>query len=262
MIKILIAEDETLECQTLKEILVANFSYTADIRTAGNGIEAVSMAEIWNADLVLMDIEMPGIDGIAAASEIARHNPKVKFVFVTAYGRFEYALEAVRLRAVDYLLKPVEDEKLLAVVGRAIEEIRQQSLFYDQVQEMQNPPKDDIPSGRNEQLMRKVAEYVQKNYQYDISQEVICDIMNMSTGYFSKLFHQYYGVKFIDYITNLRVEAAKEMLADSTKHNREIGISVGYQSASYFSKIFKQKTGMTPSEYRSWKYGLNRREQE
>lgn len=255
MLKILIAEDEPLERQMLKQILESSFSYTADIRTAGNGIDAVSMAQLWNADLVLMDIEMPGINGIDAALEIARHNPRTKLIFVTAYGRFEYALEAVRLRAVDYLLKPVEDDKLIAVVGRAMEELKQQALFDKQIQEVnrfrENDQPDSLPQSRSRLLMEKVAEYVEKNYQYDISQELICDTLKMSTGYFSKLFHQYYGVKFIDYITNVRVKAAKELLSDSTKSSREIGVSVGYQSASYFSKIFKQKTGCTPSEYRA-----------
>lgn len=251
MLKILIAEDEPLELHTLKHILETHYSYTANIRTVNNGLDAVSMAQIWNADLVLMDIEMPGINGLHAALEIVTHNPQVKLIFVTAYGRFEYAVEAVRLRAVDYLLKPVEDEKLISVVGRAINELRQQAIFYEQVRAMQQFQSETLAQSRNELLMEKVAKYVQKNYQYDISQEVICDILNMSTGYFSKLFHQYYGVKFIDYITNIRVEAAKEMLADSTKQSSEVGMRVGYQSSSYFSKIFKQKTGLTPSEYRA-----------
>lgn len=285
MLKILIAEDEPLERQTLLKLLEGHYSYTADIRTVDNGVDAVSMAQLWNADLVLMDIEMPGINGIDAALKIVTHNPRAKLIFITAYDRFEYAVEAVRLRAVDYLLKPAEDEKVIAVVGRAIEELKEQALFYEQVRRMQERQPEELvedphdplrtnsraggptesrektaPTGeaieaarqdRNRLLMQKVAGYVEKNYQYDISQEVICDILNMSTGYFSKLFHQCYGVKFIDHLTNVRVEAAKSMLADPTKRSSEIGKRVGYQSSSYFSKIFKQKTGVTPSEYRA-----------
>lgn len=289
MLKILIAEDELLERQTLQELLEEHYAYTADIRTVDNGVDAVSMAQLWCADLVLMDIEMPGINGIDAALEIITHNPRTKLIFITAYNRFEYAVEAVRLHAIDYLLKPVEDEKLIFVVGRAIEELKEQTLFYEQVRKMQERPpggpieapldalqadgsvgntadssaghrKKAAPTSesieaarqdRNMLLMQKVAGYVEKNYQYDISQEAICDILNMSTGYFSKLFHQCYGVKFIDHLTNVRVEAAKSMLADPTKRSSEIGKRVGYQSSSYFSKIFKQKTGVTPSEYRA-----------
>ena len=57
MLRILIAEDEALERQTVKDMLEWNFSYAADIRTVANGPDAVSMATLWNADIVLMDIE-------------------------------------------------------------------------------------------------------------------------------------------------------------------------------------------------------------
>ena len=137
MLKILIAEDEPLEQQTIKKLLEKHYAYAADIRVADNGMDAVSMAQLWNADLVLMDIEMPVISGIDAALKIVTQNPLAKLIFITAYDRFEYAVEAVRLRAVDYLLKPVEDEKLVAVVGRTIEELKEQALFYEQGQRMQ-----------------------------------------------------------------------------------------------------------------------------
>ena len=109
MLRILIAEDEPLEQQSLKDILEWNFSCGVDIKTASNGVDAISTATIWHADLVLMDIEMPGCNGIVAANKIAKVNPLTKFIIITAYERFEYAHEAVRLHAVDYLLKPVED---------------------------------------------------------------------------------------------------------------------------------------------------------
>lgn len=251
MIRILIAEDEPLERQMLQDVLQLHFSYAADIRTVNNGVDAVSMASIWNADVVLMDIEMPGISGIQAALKILEHKPRTKCIFVTAYESFEYAREAVRLHAVDYLLKPVEDEELIAVIEHILAEKKQEELLDRQLQTIQSPAEDVSGQSHTERLIRKVGEYIQKNYQWDISQEMICDILNMSTGHFSKMFHQCYGVKFIDYLTNVRIDAAKALLADPTKRTKEIGSMVGYQSSSYFSKMFKQKTGLTPSEYRN-----------
>ena len=75
MLRILIAEDEPLEQQSLKDILEWNFSCGVDIKTASNGVDAISTATIWHADLVLMDIEMPGCNGIVAANKIAKVNP-------------------------------------------------------------------------------------------------------------------------------------------------------------------------------------------
>lgn len=118
MLRILIAEDEPLEQQSLKDILEWNFSCGVDIKTASNGVDAISTATIWHADLVLMDIEMPGCNGIVAANKIAKVNPLTKFIIITAYERFEYAHEAVRLHAVDYLLKPVEDAVLVSTIPK------------------------------------------------------------------------------------------------------------------------------------------------
>ncbi len=257
MLRILIAEDEPLERQMLRDVLVWHFSYAADVRTVSNGIDAVSMASIWNADVLLMDIEMPGLNGIQAMFRILETNPRTKCIFITAYEKFEYAREAVRLHAVDYLLKPVEDSELVAVIERVLAEKNSEKQLDEQLKALQQPAGEAAPSeetagqSQTEQLIRKMGEFLQKNYQWDVSQETICDILNMSTGHFSKMFRQCYGVKFIDYLTNIRVEAAKALLDDPTKRTKEIGSMVGYQSSSYFSKIFKQKTGLTPSEYRS-----------
>ena len=251
MLRILIAEDEPLEQQSLKDILEWNFSCGVDIKTASNGVDAISTATIWHADLVLMDIEMPGCNGIVAANKIAKVNPLTKFIIITAYERFEYAHEAVRLHAVDYLLKPVEDAVLVSTIQRLIQERDEENALQQRVLEVQAPSQELTSQTRSELLIKNVEDYIRKNYRYDISQEIICDILNMSTGHFSKLFRQYYGVKFIDFLTNIRVEAAKELLLDPTKRTKEIGEMVGYPSSSYFSKIFRQKTGMTPSEYRT-----------
>ena len=244
-------EDEPLEQQSLKDILEWNFSCGVDIKTASNGVDAISTATIWHADLVLMDIEMPGCNGIVAANKIAKVNPLTKFIIITAYERFEYAHEAVRLHAVDYLLKPVEDAVLVSTIQRLIQEREEENALQQRVLEVQAPSQELTSQTRSELLIKNVEDYIRKNYRYDISQEIICDILNMSTGHFSKLFRQYYGVKFIDFLTNIRVEAAKELLLDPTKRTKEIGEMVGYPSSSYFSKIFRQKTGMTPSEYRT-----------
>lgn len=258
MLRILIAEDEPLERQMLRDVLMWNFSYTADVRTVSNGIDAVSTAAIWEADVLLMDIEMPGLSGIQAAQKILESRPRTKCIFVTAYEKFAYAREAVRLHAVDYLLKPVEDSELVAVIERVLAEKEQEQQLDEQLKALrvavdETPAEDLAGQSQTERLVRKMGEYLQKNYQWDVSQETICDILNMSTGHFSKMFRQCYGVKFIDYLTNIRVEAAKALLDDPTKRTKEIGSMVGYQSSSYFSKIFKQKTGMTPSEYRNRK---------
>ena len=101
------------------------------IGEAVNGLEALGMAQSLEPDIVLMDIRMPGMDGIEAARHIAKleHPPAV--VFATAYS--DHALEAFETHAVDYLLKPVKQERLQAALDAAMRPTRAQSSKEEEV---------------------------------------------------------------------------------------------------------------------------------
>ena len=83
----------------------------------------MATAVLWGADLILMDIEMPGMSGLDAARAVLAQRPSCRVIFVTAYSLFQYAHEAVHLGACDYLLKPVDPDELEASVRRAMRQI-------------------------------------------------------------------------------------------------------------------------------------------
>ena len=72
----------------------------------------------------------------------------------------------------------------------------------------------------------------------------------MNASYLSSLFKKCTGVNFIDYVTDQRISAAKVLLDDPLRSTAEIASMIGYESASYFTRAFKKRTGMTPTEYR------------
>lgn len=104
MIKILVADDEGYEREILAEILDKRFGRETEVRMVENGRLAVDAAALWAADVALLDIEMPGINGIGAARQILSQRPECKIIFITAYSLFTYAHEAVKLGACDYIL--------------------------------------------------------------------------------------------------------------------------------------------------------------
>ena len=77
--------------------------------------------------------------------------------------------------------------------------------------------------------------------------------MNISPYYFSKLFKEETGGNFIDYVTAIRMEKAKELLSSTDKSMKEICSAVGYQDPNYFSRSFKKNVGVTPTEYKEGK---------
>lgn len=94
------------------------------------------------------------------------------------------------------------------------------------------------------------VEYIIKNYNKDISLEVVSKELYISTGYLSLLFKQEMKVNFIDFISNYRIEKAKELLKDNSLKNYQVARQVGFNDEKYFSQLFKKHTGITPTQYR------------
>lgn len=92
--------------------------------------------------------------------------------------------------------------------------------------------------------------YISQKYKEDISMEQTAEYCNLSPHYFSKLFRQHAGETFIDYVTRLRINEAKRLIAEDLMNLKEICYEVGYKDPNYFSRVFKKAAGMTPSEFR------------
>ncbi len=120
MYKILLADDEGIVIDSLKMIIQKNYGAQCDIESAKTGRSVVEMAEMFRPDIIFMDIQMPGINGIEAMKEIRKTNPKVVFIVVSAYDKFDYAREALNLGALDYINKPFDRRTILDVLSRAM----------------------------------------------------------------------------------------------------------------------------------------------
>ena len=141
--KILIVDDEQLGRERLAQLVQEIGAPYETIGQAASGAEAVEICSGQEVELVLMDIRMPGIDGLEAATLIMSNDPPPAVIFVTAYE--EHALDAFDRNAVDYLLKPVRRERLEVALGRA------QALSRAQIQAM-------------DEMRGETTKYVYSNY--------------------------------------------------------------------------------------------------
>ena len=119
--KVLIADDELMECRGLEWMLRKNFPSLVILPYAKNGVELLRIVEESYPDLILMDIHMPGMNGLEALEIIALKQKPCRVIIVSAYSQFAYAQEAMRLGASEYLLKPVEPGTLRQAVQRQID---------------------------------------------------------------------------------------------------------------------------------------------
>ena len=261
MIRLLIADDEKLEREALAELVQRRFEREVVLEVAENGRKAADTAVLWGADLILMDIEMPGMSGLDAARAVLAQRPSCRVIFVTAYSLFQYAHEAVHLGACDYLLKPVDPDELEASVRRAMRQIETERKLEELAAARPQPEQteteeeaEDAPEeGENSQtalVMAHVRRYLEDNYMFDLSLDSVGEILHISPAYLSAQFKKYQKMNFLDCLTELRINAAKELLSDPFRSSAEVASMVGYEDASYFARAFKKCTGMTPTQYR------------
>jgi len=251
MIRVLIADDERLEREALADLVVRRFEHEAVIQTAENGRRAADTAILWEADLILMDIEMPGINGLDAARDVLEQRPECKVIFVTAYSLFQYAHEAMHLGACDYLLKPVDPDEAEAAIRRAIRQIEAGRKLAELAPVAPEPAADTAEAeDRNALVMAHVRRYMEDNYMFDLSLGSVSEILHISPAYLSAQFKKYQKMNFLDCLTELRINAAKQLLTDPLRSAAEVASMVGYEDASYFARAFKKRTGMTPTQYR------------
>ena len=109
------------------------------------------------------------------------------------------------------------------------------------------------PESENQQtalVMAHVRRYLEDNYMFDISLDSVGEILHISPAYLSAQFKKYQKMNFLDCLTELRINAAKELLNDPFRSSAEVASMVGYEDASYFARAFKKRTGVTPTQYR------------
>lgn len=432
MYRILLADDERIMLEALKKTIEGAFGGACEIAMAKSGRMAIELAETFRPDIALMDIQMPGLNGIQAIKEIKKTNKDMIFIIITAYDQFDYAKQAIRLGVMEFLTKPVNRMTLIEVLTKAfkkLDEKREQRSYSLEVQEklekvlpvLENgyihelllsedgselerkyrtlltigesfayvivlefgdygengrltnevgarvqaeefysrlrvivkgalgclvgpvmgnrivlvvpcktgemtleekiriikkagellerleekismsfragigcvrelecikksfdeamralrksnrsvvhikdipgawtPParpgaqeeKISVGESQKEVLILRAKSYIEENYQREISLEEVSKIVDISPYYFSTIFKQIVGKNFIEYLTDIRMRHAKNLLKDRSRSIKEICSLSGYSDPNYFSRLFKKYEGITPTEYR------------
>ncbi len=119
MYRILIADDEPIERKVISKKIQEFFPGQTEVFQAENGREAIEIFEHKDCDIVLIDIEMPGMNGLDAAERIRGMDPDCSIIFLTAFDEFNYAKKAISVKALEYLLKPANEEELTVVLEEA-----------------------------------------------------------------------------------------------------------------------------------------------
>jgi AraC-like DNA-binding protein len=118
-----------------------------------------------------------------------------------------------------------------------------------------SPAHSFYPPGYNSLILKPALEYIRGNFEKRISLDDMASLCNISSSYFSKLFNKITGDNFANYINQVRIDRACELLAGTDAPITVIAMDLGFEDNSYFDKVFKRLTGVTPSFYKSAKRG-------
>jgi len=145
MLNILIVDDEPLERQAIRLILETYRSHDRIVGEAGDGEEAVRIAQAVKPDVILLDIRMPGLDGMQVAKILRPALPETRLVVVSAYGEFNYAKTAVALGISDYLLKPVDTGEMIELLSRLDNEVMAERESKEEMEKLRATLQDVMP---------------------------------------------------------------------------------------------------------------------
>ena len=247
---LLIADDEELIRFTIKD-MISEFSLPFDrICEAANGTELVRLFREESPQMVLADIRMPGISGLDALEELGDERKESVWIILTGHSDFNYARKALRLNVLDYLLKPPSPAELKNALERGIELYRE-SVHISGLETNSFVPeeKEFSPENRSALLADQARRLIEEQYDQEIGIAQIAYQLQVTPNYLSSVFHEQTGMKFTRYLTDLRIQKAKALLSTSNQTVKEIAARLGYSSSRYFSGLFRQETGISPTDF-------------
>lgn len=422
----LVVDDEGIERMALAQIIRREFPEDVSVHTLPNGMEMLRFLENQDADVAIVDIDMPGFNGIETIRKLRQQGKRIKIIINTAYSTFQYAVDAIKLEVDDYLVKPLKREKIIEALRNCVAKMEEENLranrekdmlkalkpaiagtflravekdqvqrenwdaylgameikpehavialfavdgwagleganqhkaleramgvlsmeydcvtcnlpdqgimalvvqppeqhrrvFYERLQKVLHNICDTIDTmtcchtcvgvgavaegvlqlhtsyrqalevvqkagqprvsfydyvrhserqldhGAEKQPQSKAVRaaclIVRSNYREDISLDSVAEKVGVTPSYLSRLFKKEMAINFQDFLTNIRIEKAVELLHDESLSGRALAHAVGYNNYTYFCKIFKRETGKTVGEYRE-SLGLKIQEQE
>jgi len=254
MLKCVVLEDEPL---VRRELVLLTPWESLSILCAGDaadGLEGLELADRVRPDIVVTDIRMPGMDGLAFIEELNARRARAgetppEYLILSGYSEFDYARTAIRLGVREYLLKPVAEEELLEALRRSAARVAERSPANEVERALLPEPPADSRGGM-EGYVELAVRIIAERFIGGITIEEAAGELGISSGHLSRLFKQETGFTFVDYLTQVRVKRAAELLRDPRVRVYEVADLVGYSDPRYFAGVFRKITGMTPREYR------------
>ncbi len=256
MLRVLVIEDE--------DIIRKGFIHTIDwmamdclvVDEACNGEEGLEKIKQHKPDIVITDIIMPKMNGIEMIEQATKLYD-FRSIILTSYSEFEYAQKAIKLKVYEYLLKPVDEEKLFEVIQKLKKEIQEKRTYNEIIERTKD--KNDIDLIDLDIYIQSDMKYnnyvieainqIKESYNRKISIECIAETLGVSASYLSRKFKDETSQTFLEVLNKYRIQKAIELLHTGSYRVYEISDLTGFSEYKHFCGVFKKYTQTSPTEF-------------
>ncbi|MBO5474653.1 MAG: response regulator [Lachnospiraceae bacterium] len=237
-VKLLIADDEESIRNGIRNYVRLHTDRIEQIYLAQNGQQALDAIIQYRPQIMLLDIQMPVMNGIEVMKEAAKAGILPRTIILSGYDDFKYAQQAIRYGVEEYVLKPCRSTEVMQLLNKLLDEI---------LGEEQKEPVREVSGNM---IVNQAVEYMREHYNEELTLVDVAEKVGISGGYLSTLFTQNLDAGFVETLNKIRIERACVYLEQNQMKTYEVAFKVGFRDEKYFSRIFKKVIGKTPSEYK------------
>ncbi len=238
-IKLLVVDDEDNIRNGISNYIRLHSDRIDRIYTACNGQEAIDLILRYRPELMLLDVQMPGKDGMEVMKEVDALELLPVTIILSGYDEFRYAQTALKYGVKEYVLKPCRSTEILRLVNEAVDSVIGK--------EKKESVREDVTDNH---LVNRAVEYIKEHYNENLTLASVANQVDITASYLSALFSSSMDCCFVDYLNGIRVEHACFYLKQNRLKIYEIAFKVGFHDEKYFSKVFKRVKGMSPARFK------------
>ena len=242
MYRVLLIDDENIIVEGLRRVVRWADYNCQVVGTACDAEEGTKLIRALHPHILFTDIRMPGRDGLAMVAALRSEYPDMQVAILTGYRDFTYAQEAIRLGVTRFLLKPSKMEEIKEALTVMTQRLDKQPIIQEEEEQSQTA---------SSFIVNQALSFMEKNYSQKLTLQAVADCCYVSQWHLSKLLNRYAEKSFYDILNAIRIQKAKELLADPKLKIGEIGEMVGYADTAHFARTFKKLEGMSANEYRN-----------
>lgn len=243
MYKALIVDDE----KPVRQIITAlgrwrSFGIDPPFYACDGQSALLSMREL-HPEIVFLDIEMPVMNGVEFIKQASIEFPDTIYIVVSGYDNFAFTKIAIKYNVLDYLLKPIVESELLDVLQRAVNQLDAKDIHTKNAAVCN----DKLTAA---ELAQEIKNYLDSHYAEEINLDFFSKKFFFSKEYLSRIYKNTYDVGIYEYVLNIRMSRAKELLEDPSLRIQDIAERLGYSNSNYFGKALKNYYGYAPTSSR------------